>query len=131
MVMMRMMWLGIKVMIRIIISWDYCQPRQDRAGPLLQLVHCHPAREPRPEHGAGDQQHFLICYFLIIFFLFFIFLSGDWQLQQRPAQSDHVLAHRSPEGQVRQRLDADDWSVLDDRCISLALCLCLELIPIE
>ena len=43
----------------IIISWDYCQPRQDRAGPLLQLVHCHPAREPRPEHGAGEQQHFL------------------------------------------------------------------------
>ena len=58
-VIMRMMWVRIKMMIRIIISWDYCQPRQDRAGPLLQLVHCHPAREPRPEHGAGDQQHFL------------------------------------------------------------------------
>ena len=77
---------------------------------------------------------FLLFYFLIILFIFHFFFSGDWELQQRPAQSDHVLAHSSPEGQVRQRLDADDWLVLDDLddlCISLALCLCLELIPIE
>ena len=125
----------IKMMIRILLSPGTIV----NLGRIVLALSCNSFIAIQRENLAQSME--LVnsnIFFLFLFsnylFHFSLFFSGDWELQQRPAQSDYVLAHRSPEGQVRQRLDADDWLVLDDLddlCILLALCLCLELIPIE